>query len=257
MFQNKKLFLKVCFVMILLAIATSPVLAQQAEYSLGLNKIIGYSSGDQIRGSMNMYVIGPADNIQSVKYVIDGKVVATVTQAPFNVSFQTSAFEFGYHDLSATIQTKDRRTVDTAIRKFNFATPQQEQSNLINILGPILGIVVLIMVLGFASQMLLFRNKFKSMPAGTRREYGLRGGTICPKCSRPYALHWWALNLMSFRLDRCDFCGKWGFVRRHSSEELRAAEQREIQSFGTSEPIVQKSEQEKLKEMLDKSKYSE
>jgi hypothetical protein len=256
MFQ-KKVVLKIWFILILIAITASPAFAQQDEYQLGLTRVIGFNSGDLIRGTMNLFVIGPADNIQSVKYLIDGKVVAEITQSPFSATFQTTEFASGYHDLSAVVQTKDGRSVSTATRKFNFATPEQERSGLFNILGPILGIVALVMVLGFAAQMLLFKNKFKSMPPGTRREYGIRGGTICPKCGRPYALHWWTPNLPGARFDRCDFCGKWSLVHRYSIDGLRAAEQKEIQSFGTSEPIVEKTEEEKLREMLEKSKYSD
>ncbi|HVP20338.1 MAG TPA: hypothetical protein VMS73_00600 [Anaerolineaceae bacterium] len=257
MFHKNRMVFKICFVLILAAIAVSPVFAQQDEYRLGLNKIVGFSSGDQIRGSMNLYVIGPAENIQSVKYTIDGKVVTEVTQPPFTASFQTASFDFGYHDLSAVVQTKDGRTVETAIRKFKFATAQEESSNVLNFLGPLLGLVVLVLGLGFVSQMILFRNKIKTLPPGTQREYGFRGGTICPNCKRPYAFHWWSPNLLTSKFDRCDFCGKFALARHYSIEELRKAEQNEIQSFDVSETIVQKSEEEKLREMLERSKYSD
>ena len=257
MLQKYRIVLNFFLVLILAAVMISPVFAQQDEYSLGLTRIVGYSSGDQISGTMNLSIIGPANNIKSVKYIIDGKVVTEVAQPPFTATFQTVSFDFGYHDLSAAVLTKDGRTVNTAIRKFNFATAEQQASGILNILGPILGIVVLVLGLGFVTQLVLFRKKFQTMPPGTRREYGMMGGTICPNCKRPYAFHWWSPHVLTHKIDRCDFCGKWAFARRYSIEELRQAEQKEIQSFGGSEPVVQKSEEEKLKEMLERSKYSD
>jgi hypothetical protein len=67
----------------------------------------------------------------------------------------------------------------------------------------------------------------------------------------------WALNALTYRLDRCDYCGKWAFIRPVSREALRAAEQNELASFNNNAPIVEKTEEEKLREMLDKSKYSD
>jgi hypothetical protein len=255
MFQKYLPVLRIWILLILIACAVTPAFAQTDEYRLAVNKIFGYSSGDQLRGTMNMYVIGPS-NIQSVQFMIDGKVIGEAKQAPFQIAFQTGDYAFGTHDLTASIQTTDGRTVTTPVRSFVFATAEQEQSSVINIIGPILGIVVAVMVLGFAAQMLLFRNKFKSMPPGTRRNYGLRGGTICPRCNRPYELHWWTPHLFTLKFDRCDFCGKWAFVSRLSEDRLRAAEQKELESFsGAPTPVTPKSEEEKLREMLDQSKY--
>jgi D-arabinose 1-dehydrogenase-like Zn-dependent alcohol dehydrogenase len=30
---------------------------------------------------------------------------------------------------------------------------------------------------------------------GAERDYGFRGGAICPKCHRPFAMHLWGLSL--------------------------------------------------------------
>jgi hypothetical protein len=257
MFQKIQFFLKIGFVLVLLAAAATPAFAQQDEYRLGVNKIIGYSSGDQIRGTINMYLIGPS-NIQSVKFMIDGQVVGEVNQAPFQIAFQTGSYAFGSHDLSAAVQTTDGRQVTTPVRTFVFATAEQEQSNVLNIIGPILGIVVIVMLLGFAAQMLFFKNKLQSIPPGTHRNYGMSGGAVCPRCHRPYALHWWTPHLFMQKFDRCDFCGKWALVTRLSDDALRTAEQNELASFGSAPmPVSQKSEAEKLKEMLDQSKYSD
>jgi len=244
-------------VVILLMLAVTPVLAQQQEpYSVGVKRVIGYNSGDQIRGTINMFVNGPADNIQSVKFMIDDKLVAEINQAPFTISFITTDYATGYHDLSATVLTKDGQTYTPSVR-MQFASAEQESSGIVRIVGPLLGVVAVVLLGGVAIQVLFFRGKFKNMPPGTERNYGISGGTICPRCKRPYALHIWAINLIGSKFDRCDFCGKWASVRPLSIEKLRAAERAELESFSAPSPIAEKSEEEKLREMLDKSKYSD
>lgn len=244
-------------VLFLLALAATPVFAQQqGPYSLGIKRIFGYNSGDQIRGTISMFVNGPEANIQSVQFMIDGKVVAEITQTPFSVNFITTDYASGYHDLSASIQTKDGPSYDVGVR-LDFATAEQESSGVFRIAGPLLGLVLLITLGGAAIQVFFFRGKFKNLPPGTERTYGFQGGSICPRCKRPYSLHVWALNLFGSKFDRCDFCGKWAVVRPLSIDKLRAAERAELESSAPPTPIAEKSEEEKLREMLDKSKYSD
>ncbi len=248
------------FMVILLALALTsfPAFAQQEEFRLGVTRVFGYSSGDEISGSIKLYIIGTASSIKSVDYFIDGKSMGTGTAPSFDLTFQTDAYSVGYHDLSATVQTQDGRSVVVASRKFNFVTTQAGLSAAGRFIIPILGIVLVIMVIGIGTQVLFFRKKFINMPPGTQRNYGLRGGTICPRCKRPYALHWWSLNAgIRTRFDRCDFCGKWAVVSPKSIDELRAAEKRELETSEGAAPVVEKTEDEKLREMIDKSKYSD
>lgn len=256
MVVKNSLILKISVILILLGGAVSPVFAQQDDFHLGVNRTFGYSSGDQIRGTFNLFITG-STNIKSVQYLIDGKPIATATSAPFNVSIQTSNYAIGFHDLSATIETTDGRTVTVQARKFEFVSADQESSGVLRIIIPILGIVIAVTLLGFGAQVFLFKNKFAKTPPGTARNYSIRGGTICQRCHRPYSIHLWALNALTYRLDRCDYCGKWAFIRPVSREALRAAEQNELASFNNNAPIVEKTEEEKLRELLDKSKYSD
>ena len=55
------------------------------------------------------------------------------------------------------------------------------------------------------------------------------------------------------KLDRCPYCGRWGFLRRRSLEELRAAEAAELDGVQGFEPEI--SEEEKLRKELDDSRY--
>ena len=243
---------------LILAASFTPVLAQSEEFRLGITRTMGYDSGDQLSGTMKMYIIGTTASIKSVQFLIDGKSIGNGTAPGFDISFQTGDFAFGYHDLGAVVQTLDGRTVNVAARKFNFVSPGEVSSGMLRIVVPLLGTVLAVILLGVGTQVLLFKNKFSKMAPGTPRSYGFKGGTICPRCKRPYAMHWWAINAgIRSRFDRCDFCGKWAVVSPKSIEELRAAEQRELQTSEGTMPLAEKSEDEKLREMLDKSKYSD
>ncbi len=258
MFKKSFSIFSFLLVALMLALSAFPVFAQQEEFRLGITRLFGYSSGDEINGSMKLYIIGTATNIKSVEYFIDGKSIGTGAAPSFDLSFQTDAFPVGYHDLSATVQTQDGRSVVVASRKFNFVSTQAGLASAGKFILPVLGIILLILVVGVGSQVLFFRKKFANMPPGTPRNYGFRGGTICPRCKRPYPLHWWALNAgIRTKFDRCDFCGKWAVVGPKPVEELRAAEQRELESSEGALPQMEKTEDEKLREMIDKSKYSD
>jgi len=100
------------------------------------------------------------------------------------------------------------------------------------------------------------RNERKNpAPLGAPRSYGLSGGTICPNCGRPYSRHIWAPNVVIGKFDRCPHCGKWRVVQRLSTATLRAAEQAELEGSEPSLPETPLSEEEKLRRLLDDSRF--
>jgi hypothetical protein len=251
-------FLSIVCVILMLALSAFPVFAQQDEFRLGVTRVFGYSSGDEIRGSIKLYIIGSTATIKSVEFLLDGKSIGTGVAPSFDITFQTTDFAEGYHDLSASVETLDGQTVNVASRRFNFVSQASEASGVGKFIIPLLGIILVVIVFAVGAQVLFFSKKFINMPPGTPRHYGLRGGTICPRCKRPYPLHWWAINAgIRSRFDRCDFCGKWAVVGPKPIEELRAAERKELKTSEGAAPVVEKTEDEKLREMIDKSKYSD
>jgi hypothetical protein len=243
-----------------LALWPTAASAQQEEYRLNLSRDFGYSNGaGQVRGNFTASIAGAQDNIQSVTFLIDGKSMGVVSAAPFTLKLVTTDYPLGWHDLSAQVQTKDGRTVTTAVRRYEFASADQESAAVRNILGPLLGGVFLIILLGIGVQVLLTRNRPKvSLALGAARKYGINGGTICPRCHRPFAIHWWALNAgITSKFDRCDYCGRSGLFKRYSREELAAAEAAELQMAQAEAPIQTVSEDQKLKDMLDESRYTD
>jgi Ribonuclease G/E len=65
-------------------------------------------------------------------------------------------------------------------------------------------------------------------------------------------MHIYGMNLLTSKLDRCPYCGKWSVVRHQSLEALRAAEQAELE--GEKAQVPEETEEEKLKRELDDSK---
>ncbi len=175
---------------ICVAFVAGPVLAQ-GSYTLNVHRNVGYSSGDQIRGSFNLAVVGPA-NIQSVTFLIDGQSMKQVTAAPFSLDFNTTDYPLGFHDLSATVRTTDGQSFITPVQRFEFATADEELASVRSILIPILGVVVLVVLIVVGSQVLFSRNKPRTdVPLGAPRQYGLAGRGGLPEVppSIPIVLH--------------------------------------------------------------------
>ena len=80
---------------------------------------------------------------------------------------------------------------------------------------------------------------------------------MCPKCGRPFALHWWSFHVGFQKFDRCDHCGKWSRVGRSSREKLAEAEMAEQESAPAHTPAPEPSAEAKLKRQLDESRFTD
>jgi hypothetical protein len=238
--------------------ATNSAISETATsgYRLNVNRLFGYSSGNQIKGSFQLSVVG-VSNISSVDYILDGQVIATVRTAPFQMNFQTETYSFGMHTLSAIITTTDGRNMEVPDRQFEFATSQQEQQSVVEVMVPLGSVILLAAVLGLGVQFLFMRNKKREfVPLGTARNYGIRGGAICPKCQRPTVFHPFAPHFgFRMKFDICENCGKWSPMTVLPLSELRKAEEEEAKSVESGQ-VVQKTEEEKLNDILNESKYT-
>ena len=58
------------------------------------------------------------------------------------------------------------------------------------------------------------------------------------------------------KLSRCDNCGKWSILRRVPIDILRAAEIAEVKADQAGAASIEKTEEEKLRDMLDNSRYT-
>ncbi|HEX9012688.1 MAG TPA: Ig-like domain-containing protein [Anaerolineaceae bacterium] len=240
-----------------LAVSAGTVLAQ-AALNLSVTKSFGYNLGDQIRGTFRLSASGPG-SLRSVTFLIDGQPIQTVSAAPFAVQFQTTTYTDGWHDLSATAETADGQRLASDTRRFQFLSASQQQTGFTKVIAPLLGVVVVIMVGMTAVQFLAFRGrKREPIPLGAHRNYGIRGGSICPRCGRPTPLHLGAINLgFGTKLDMCENCGRYGVLRVRPLVELRRAEEAEIASAQPDLPVREPTPEEKLKQQLDSSRYED
>jgi len=258
MTRMKEMTRKTSFPVILLflILSTSTVFAQ-AELTLYVHRNFGYSGGNQIQGSFSMEATGP-ENLASVTFKIDDTLVGTVTERPFKINFNTDSYSVGFHTLIAVGQTAEGQTLTSAPRQFEFVTAEEGLQAAGRIVLPLLAVVGVVLLLSFGVSLLqTVGGKKSALPLGAARKYGLLGGAICPKCQRPFSLHWWGFNVAGQKFDRCDHCGHWSLVRRASQEKLQAAEAAEVQLAQPETPIPEMDPEEKLKRQLDESRFDE
>jgi hypothetical protein len=231
----------------------TPVAA--SDYKMTVVRTFGYSLGGQIYGSFRLSVLGGEQNIQQVVFLMDGQPIGMVAQAPFQINIQTEDYPLGTHTLGAEVTSLDGTVQPVNGGTYDFISNQQQWSGVFKIVGVIFGILALVVAIGFLFTYLTTGKWVKELPLGAERSYGIQGGGVCSRCGRPFAFHWWGMNLIGSKFDRCDYCGKWGSVKRLPLDELRTAEQAEKPTELQHPSSAGKTEQEKTKELLDDSKF--
>lgn len=254
----RKVMLSFILMVFILAIPATAACAQEQEeeLSLSLKKSFGYNIGADIEGAFTLKADAPVEVIRVVFY-IDGEILAEDTEAPFSTPFNTNNFPPGRHTMTAVGYTSSGKELRSREIGANFLTPEESQQGLVRILIPLLGLTILVVLLAGLFPLLVGKKKKESLPLGAERNYGIRGGGICPKCSRPFALHTYGLNFITHKFDRCPYCGKWSFVRRLPLQKLREAEKAELEMASAEEKTRPASEEEKLLKTLEDSRYTD
>lgn len=240
-----------------------PALAQQGEtIQLSVSKVFGYSSGfgqaqREMQGTFTVTARGP-QNLERVIFFLDNEVMGEVQQEPFRLQFQTEAYTLGKHRFTATGYTTDGRQLNSNIVTATFVTAGQGMEAGMRIVLPLFALIFGIIGLSALLSVLSGRNQ-KPVPAGAPRNYGIMGGTICPKCKRPAPFAFWSINVLFGKLQMCPHCKKWSVVRRASPAELRSAElaelEREQQAAHKAAPIM--SEEDRLRKELEGSRFND
>lgn len=244
----------VCLGMLVLMALAVGTAAAQSDFTIGLSRDFGYSSGTgDIQGNFSIHAKGP-ENLTKVVFLIDGEAIGEDAESPFRLQFVTDNYPNGVHTISAKGFTADGGELASNEIRANFVPAGEGMKAAGSIIGVVLGLVVGVMVLSFVVTMASTRKK-GTLPLGTPRNYGLKGGTICTKCGRPFSVHLTSLNLGVGVFDFCPHCGKWQFLRRLPMDVLRQAEQNELTWDKPAETIAEESEEEKLRKQLDSSRY--
>ena len=256
-FSTKRVSLPLLCALCVLCGSIIPVFAQDInELKLSVRRDWGYGGGEQIQGLFTLEALGPEDLVNAT-FRIDDTVIATTSIAPFKVQIDTDQFPVGWHDLSVSGQTADGRTLQSPARRFEFVSASVSFEAAGSILWRVgLGVGALIVII-FAAQFapLMFGRRKANLPLGATRKYGLKGGAICPKCQRPFGIHFFSFNAGLSVCDYCDHCGKWSWLRPAQKEDLIAAERAERQMAQPAAPVTHESAEEKLRRQVEESRY--
>jgi hypothetical protein len=226
--------------------------AQEEEtLTMSLSRDWGYGGfGGDIQGTFSFHVRGPS-NLIRVEFYIDELKIGEDTTAPFDLQFVTDNYELGAHELYAIGYTADGKMLRSNSAHPTFVSAAEGGGAVIKIIIPLFAVIFGAIVLSAVVSIFTGRKTARLAP-GTQRRYTFGGG-ICPKCSRPFAFPLLGLNLLAGKFVHCPFCGRWGVVRQASIQQLRAAEQAELEA--SKGQIPEPSEEENLKKALDDSKY--
>ncbi len=242
---------KVVISLFLLLLFVSRAWAQEGAdiISLRLSRDFGFGMGANIQGTFSYRVSGP-DNLVRVVFLLDGEEIGEDAEAPFRLQFRTETYALGVHTMSAEGYTNDGRTLQSNVIQRQFVSGSESTKVALWLIVPIL----LIAVGGrFLTSWIAGRNRAnQDQPAIV----GPFGGTLCPKCGRPFAMHIWGLNIGLGKYDRCPHCGKWSVVRRVHPDALYDA----AQAFQDDEPetaVPTLTEEERLRKQLDDSRFDE
>lgn len=249
-------FRAIIIALLLAAIIILPALAQDAApaLELKLNRDFGYGgfSGD-IQGQFSLKATGP-ESLVSVHFMIDEETLAVDNEAPFKVQFHTDSYETGIHTLSAVGTLADGSEIESKVLTRDFVAGDAVMESMGDMLIPLLAVIGGITLIGVLGPVLL-TGKGKQFKLG---QYGPAGGAVCKQCTMPFSRFVMSPNLLVGKLSRCPHCGKWQISARAWGETLSEAEDRlrADQTEGV-EDIAEQSEEDRLREQLDASRFDE
>jgi hypothetical protein len=250
----KKIFKSMLIVISIGFLGWGIVHAQTEEITLGMSRDFGYSSGTgKIQGLFSMKVTSTV-RLKEVDFYIDTESIGKDSIEPYKIQFTTDDYPPGQHMLYAVGITLDERELRTKEINVLFVTADESNKAALSIVIPVLGLVLVITLLSAVFPALSARKK-GTLPAGTARNYGFAGGTICPKCKRPFSLHVLGLNMLTGKLECCPHCGKWGIFRSYPIDKLREAEKAELDGMANILGNTNIKTEEELRKEIDDSKF--
>ena len=224
--------------------------AQEPALNIRLIRNFGFGGVGQIQGTFTVRITNP-EGLDRAEFFIDDQLAHTAEGPPFEYRFHTSQFPAGKRTLAAIGYTPGGQALASNTITREFLTAEDARQATGSLLIPILGLVVILFVASALLPALLGRGG--NYKPGV---YGRAGGAVCPRCQKPYSRHTLAPNLVAGKLERCPHCGKWAIVRRASQAELEAAEAR-LATAGRPEGGQPEGEEERLRRLIDDSRYED
>ncbi|MFZ1399193.1 MAG: Ig-like domain-containing protein [Candidatus Promineifilaceae bacterium] len=220
------------------------------QLTLNLSRDFGTGLGSNIQGRFSFRVEGP-DTLTRVSFYIDDQLVGEDSEAPFRLQFETDDYPLGNHTLYAIGFTADGQELQSNRITQNFISGSSANRTVLLIVVPILVLSIggTLLAAWFTS-----RGNKGGNPANIK-VHGPFGGTICPKCHKPFARHIWGLNLVVGKYDRCPHCGKWSLVRAMPPAVLDAAVEAMEAEAQQNQPKPAADNAETWRKRLDDSKF--
>ncbi len=242
----------------LMALSAAPVLGQgdQPQLTLGLRREFGYGGFGEIQGNFRLLASGP-DDLTRVVFQMDGQTLGEVTAAPWQLRFHTDNFAPGSHTLAVTGYTASGQELHSNEITTRFLSSEDAGKATGRLVVTLLGGIFGLMALSALVSSLLFRRKGGVTAPGAPRNYGLAGGAVCSRCGRPFVRHIWAPNMITGKLERCPYCGKWAIVRAASRAELAAAEAAELAGSAGPQEATPESGPDPLRRDIEDSRFQD
>lgn len=189
--------------------------------TIRLRRDFGYRAAGRIQGRFTISANGSQD-LERVKYLLDGEFFAEVSESPFKFSFSTSDYAVGAHTFSVVGTTASGAEILAEEVILEFVSAEESWQQVANLTVPLIAGIAVLMVLGTLLLTLTGRRS-GSFKLG---KYGSAGGAVCPRCGFPYPRHFLSPNLLIGKLEMCPHCSKWAIVPRASRTALEEAEAR-------------------------------
>ena len=128
---------------LLLAVSITTAMAQSESLQLSVSRTWGYAGfNHDIQGHFTLSARGPED-LQSVQFLLDGKVVLEESEPPFQFKLNTDDYENGVHTLSAVGILSD----GTRISSTQFTREFVPHPNLPLLGGLGVGLIILLVII--------------------------------------------------------------------------------------------------------------
>jgi len=247
--KKQGIILVVIMIMALIAPAAASAQGDGGELLLGLTRNFGYGGLGKIQGNFTLKISDPPVQLNKVEFYIDGEMISSASEEPFQYKFHTSDHEDGEHQMYAVGYLADGTTMESRTITKVFLSSDQAWGETQSLMVPLLIGTAVLTLLGVGVPLLL--NKNKEFVLG---KYSPAGGVVCPRCELPFSRSLFSPNLMVGKLVRCPHCGKFSIQARASQTRLQEAEAR---FKNKDKPGHVQRDNEDLKKIIEDSRFEE
>jgi hypothetical protein len=228
-----------------------PVFGQEDEGGLQvrLRKDFGFNAGLKIQGKFTLLVVDP-DAFARVDFLVDGELVYSDKEPPFEYAFHTDSVGIGSHSFQISAYNAQGELAASRELTREVVSAEEGWGTAAKIAVPIIGFSLLLTLISVAGPF-FFGGEKKRFELG---KYGAMGGAVCPSCGMPFARSFLAPNLLVGKLVRCPHCGRVAVLPAAGREALEAAEER-FRSQGQEGMFDARSAEDSLRRQIDDSRF--